>query len=919
MEKRNDIYKLLIVSASLVMAAVYVVSCSTEKDTFLNKKYHNTTAHYNVWWNGNESLKEAIAELDDKVADDYTKILPIYRLGDKQDAISVAPKLDRALEKGSKGVQKHSMTSHGKEQIEYVKRCYMLMAYAYFYKQEYLTAASTCRFIMGSYNGTTLADEAKVLYARSMAREGQYGEAEMVLDQMDADLNTGKVAKETAPLLYPALAEISLAQEKYKKAIDNLRLSVETTRDRAFKARLYFIMAQVYHNLDKKATATKYYKLCLKKRPAYVMEFNAQMNIAACYDAERGSSASILKMLDKMLKEKKNYEYRDQIYYAKGEMYLAAKDMKNACENYRLSVSVSTNKSQKTKSAVKLGKVLYEEMQNYDEAQKYYDTAVSMMPADYPFATKIKERHKLLTSLVKHTRLIERNDSLIRMADMDSLDREKYIKKLIAQEKKREQERIEAEMIAAIKANSSQQSNMLKGDWYFYNSSTMQRGKESFMKNWGAIALEDYWFLSKKTSMSFGADEPTGGTGGQLAMGDTAKAASTTKVTNAKDDKFSREYYLKDLPKTQSERDTMDHNTASSLLIAGFIFNDGIKDYDKALECFLRIAKEFPESDNVLPAFYQLYKLYEKQGNTPSANYYKNMILRGFPDSDYANLIQDEDYYLEIAKRAKMSEKEYSDIYSLYNRRRYREVINKAQSAVDLYKDEKMTPKFKYWEALSYAKMGETTQAIAKLEDIVARHPKSDIVPTAKEQIALLKKGNRYQVRDAQKSAPDTTRLAAAAQAENNAGPAKQQSAKQPQLASGDDDDDLPPEALMYRNRQDMQHYVIILLDDRKVKATDMQYTVADFNMEFFSTKGLRSNALLFDDTHQLITVNRFANAAEAMDYFNFLTKDGGALGKFDKADYKVFPISIQNYQTFYSQKNIQIYEKFFKKYYKDK
>ena len=899
----------------LTISAVCFFACSTEKDTFLNKKYHNTTAHYNVWWNGNESLKEAIAELEGKVADDYTKILPIYRLGTKQDAISVAPKLDRAIEKGSKGVQKHSMTTHGKEQIEYVKKCYLLTAYAYFYKQEYLTAATTCRFIMGNYNGTVLADEAKVLYARCMAKEGQYGEAEMILDQMDADLNTGKVAKETAPLLYPALAELSLTQEKYKKAIDNLRLSVENTKNRAFKARLYFIMAQVYQHLDKKATATKYYKLCLKKRPAYVMEFNAQMNIAACYDTDKGNYNSILKMLDKMLKEKKNYEYRDQIYYAKGEMYLGAKELKKACEDFKASVEVSTNNSQKVKSSVKLAKVLYEEYQNYDESQKYYDTAVSIMPPDYPFGDKIKERHRILTSLVKHTRLICRNDSLIRMADMDSTEREKYIKKLIAEEKKKELERIEAEMLASIKANSAQQSKMLKGDWYFYNSSTMQRGKESFIKNWGARALEDFWFLSKKNNLSFGTDNQSSSGDGQVAMGDTAKMKSTTKAINVKDDKFSREYYLKDLPKTQAERDTMNMNTASSLLIAGFIYNDGIKNYDKSLECFLRIAKEFPESDNVLPAFYQLYKLYEKQGNTPSANYYKNMILRGFPDSDYSNLIQDEDYYLEIAKRAKLSEKEYEDIYNLYNRHRYHDVISKASSAATLYKDEKLTPKFRYWEALAHAKLGETSQAIAIMEGIVSNHPKSDIVPTVKAQIALLKKGNIYSTNSAQKEAADTA--ATTTRKPKPVEPQKTQKNTVVQNAGNDEDEeDLPPEAEMYRYREDMQHYIIIILDDRKIKATDMQYTVADFNMEYFSTKGLRANALLFTDSQQLLTINRFANAKEAMDYFQFLTKDGGYLDKFDKSDYKVFAISIQNYQTFYNQKNTNIYEKFFNKYY---
>ena len=446
----------------------------------------------------------------------------------------------------------------------------------------------------------------------------------------------------------------------------------------------------------------------------------------------------------------------------------------------------------------------------------------------------------------------------------------------------------------------------------------MQRGKESFLKHWGARALEDFWFLSKKNSMSFGTDNQSSSGGGQLAFGDTTNSSSSTKSINVKDDKFSREYYLKDLPKTQSDRDTMNMKSAQSLLIAGFIYNDGIKNYDKSLECFLRIAKEFPESDNVLPAFYQLYKLYEKQGNTPSSNYYKNMILRGFPDSDYSNLIQDEDYYLEIAKRSKMSQKEYQDIYNLYNRRRYRDVISKASSAVTVYKDEQLTPKFKFWEAMAHAKLGETTQAISLLEEIVGKHPQSEIVPTAKDQIALLKKGNPYQVREPKKVAPDTSTLVANnTPAQSQTTPAKPEAPKPVQAEPDDSDDDLPPEAQMYRLREDMQHYVIIILDDRKIKATEMQYTVSDFNMEFFGTKGLRANALLFTDTQQMLTVNRFANAKEAMEYWQFLTKEGGTLDKFDKADYKVFAITIQNYQTFYSQKNISVYEKFFNKYYK--
>ena len=88
-------------------------------------------------------------------------------------------------------------------------------------------------------------------------------------------------------------------------------------------------------------------------------------------------------------------------------MYLGAKNAGKACDNFRKSIEVSTtNKSQKIKSSLKLADVLYDIYQNYDEAQKYYDTAMVLMPKDYPAYDAIKERHHLLTSLVENTRVM---------------------------------------------------------------------------------------------------------------------------------------------------------------------------------------------------------------------------------------------------------------------------------------------------------------------------------------------------------------------------------------------------------------------------------------------------------------------------------------------------------------------------------
>ena len=114
-----------------------------------------------------------------------------------------------------------------------------------------------------------------------------------------------------------------------------------------------------------------------------------------------------------------------------------------------------------------------------------------------------------------------------------------------------------------------------------------------------------------------------------------------------------------------------------------------------------------------------------------------------------------------------------------------------------------------------------------------------------------------------------------------------------------------------------MQHYVAVLINDKKIVATQLQYAIADFNMQNYSNSGYRASPLLFTDTIQMLTIHRFQNAAEAELYRTHLLLDGGPLSKYDPKDYMVFSISTQNYNTFYNQKNIEAYRRFYEYYYK--
>lgn len=898
-------------------------SCSTQKTKWVNVTYHNINCHYNVWWNGNEALKSGLKKLGEKSEDDYTQILPVYQLGTKEQAMEVKSDMDRAMEKGLKGIKKHSIYKNGKEWVVYVKNCYILTAYGSFYEKDYAATDNTCRLIINQFSGTKEADEARILLARSMTLQKQYTDAESTLEALARDAENDNLASNLKAKLYLAMVECCLPQEKYKKSVQYIRLALDQVKDRKTRARLYFILAQIYQKLDKRVTAARYYEKVLKCKPSYIMEFNARINQAACSDMDHADIEALNKSLNRMLRDKKNEEYKDQIYYAKGDMYMGVKDAQKACENYKLAVKYARPKSpMKAKAALRMADVLYDVFENYDVAQSYYDTAMHVISIEYPHYDEIRERHYLLTSLVDFTRIISRNDSLINVANMDSITRINYINQKIEEVKEQEAKAKEEALLQQLEAERQAANKSLEGNWYFYNTRTVQQGKEGFQSNWGSRLLEDYWFLSHKDpgmiSMmmegvaSQNEEETNAEADADSLVADSLQHVAELGQYGSPDDPHAVAYYLKGLPTTQAQQDSMHTQIAECLLNAGYIFNDGINNTGRALECYLRMTNDFSDDSRIVQAFYQLYLIYSKQGNTPQANYYRDMVLMGFPDSDYANLIRDREFYKEIIRRSQQAQTDYAAIYRSYQLGRYNDVVIGVDRALLLYKEEPLAGKYKYWKGMALLRSQQRDAATAIFMGIVNDYADtSKIVELAQAQLDLIKRGS---------SINDNTEEEITSEDEKNARsrydnrPARLED--QPSRNVTGSEEELPAESLVYRYRENMQHYVIVVINDKKIVATQLQYKIGDFNKGNYANAGYRASPLMFTDSTQMITIHRFNNAQQAFDYSIHLQLPGGPLSQYNANDYVVFAISTQNYTTFYNRKNIPAYTTFYQRYY---
>ena len=159
------------------------MSCSTRKNSALNRGYHNMTSRFNVNFNGKEALKSGEAEHQNLCQDNYITTLPIYVYPPKDKISSIYPSMDRVIEKGSKCIYKHSMFFKGKEYVKNIDDAYLMMGKAYFYKQDYNQASRIFDYIITTHKTGNCVEEAMIWKARCAVRLGYYSNAEDIINE----------------------------------------------------------------------------------------------------------------------------------------------------------------------------------------------------------------------------------------------------------------------------------------------------------------------------------------------------------------------------------------------------------------------------------------------------------------------------------------------------------------------------------------------------------------------------------------------------------------------------------------------------------------------------------------------------------------------------------------------------------------
>jgi len=248
--KLKSVFRFFLLPLSIA-GVVLLYSCSTKKNTFTSRTYHNLTTHYNIYWNGNESFKSGRTALIENVADNYNSILPVYNFGTAAESRKVWAELDRAIEKAGIAIPRHSMLIRNVEHNHWIDDCYMLIGKSQFFKQEYPNSRRTMEYLMKQYAGTQTELEASLWHIRTFLQQKRFDDVTAQLEQFETRLSKTKATyriRREIPLMY---ADYYLMTGNLSAAKTNLKQGLTLTPDRKLKARINFILGQIaQHKCD---------------------------------------------------------------------------------------------------------------------------------------------------------------------------------------------------------------------------------------------------------------------------------------------------------------------------------------------------------------------------------------------------------------------------------------------------------------------------------------------------------------------------------------------------------------------------------------------------------------------------------------------------------------------------------------------
>ncbi len=688
----------------------------------VNRSFHSVTTKYNVLYNGQVAFDQEKQQIDDRYNDNFWVRLPIepLKIVEKEIAIEESSEekpddeeetlegFEKAEQKAIKAIQKHSMKIANIERNKQIDDAYLLLGKTRYYQQRFVPALEAFNFILGNYTDLPLRDETKIWQAKTLVR---LQNEKLAIETLDILLKDDTLPLKIIENAYTTKAMVYESLDSTEAIIKNLNEAVLYSVNNKLKARNLFILGQLYReqqNID--SSNITFEQLINFRRAPYRYKIHAQIDRAKNYGST-DSTALVFKTLNKLIKDRDNRPYLDELYYQKALIEIENDSIDLAIANLNNSIRTNDAKPfQQELSYEALGNINFEKA-SFKLAGAYYDSVLQLANnRNTKRIRRLTRVRKSLDEVILFEGIAQVGDSILTIAAMTEEEQTDYYQKYIDQlkieaeeAKKKEEQEILTSGFGDFDTNNDVAS---AGDaFYFYNVRVAGFGEQEFRRVWGNRTLEDNWRLSDKQSLISN-------------NADANNPLIEAKVPIDDSKKFDLDYYLSGIPKEQSAIDSIVVLRNDAYYQLGLIYKEQFKEYQLAadrLETLLTLA---PKENLILPIKYHLHKIYANF-DVEKSNTYKEEVVSNYPDSRYATIILNPDEILAYDSKVKTPEDVYNEIYCRYDFQHYEEVYLRSEKAVQQFKDLPIIPKFELLKAYA-VKQTKGIDAFKKAIDFVA-------------------------------------------------------------------------------------------------------------------------------------------------------------------------------------------------------
>lgn len=711
--------------------------------------------------------------------------------------------------------------------------------------------------------------EGQLWLAKTLIERDRFGEAENLLRTLESNANTFKEVREE---IYPVQAHSALSRGQTAASIEPLRKAVEVTGDRLLRARYAYILAQILERTNQHQEALATFDQVVKLRPDYEMSFNAQLSKLKI-QAKTGEvdQEKYVDVLKRMIRDDKNREYKDQLYFALAERELQSGNKAEAIAHLTEAIRNSAgNQIQKAEAYYTLAELYFED-DDFVGAKHYYDSTLTVMSQNDERYEEVGNYSRHLSKIASNLEIIELQDSLIRISQLP----EKELKALAARIKK---DAAAAELAAKAAAqqqapksniptlNATTQSAALgqqgTSSFFAYDDRALKKGQRDFSRVWGDIDLQDNWRRSGSASFGVIASESTG-----EVLETQIAGISETEI----------EEIFKNVPRTPEQLAASEKKIEDALFALGQLFRSELSNSVKSVESLDQLLDRFPATEHALDAYYLLFVNHTELGQTQKANYYSQKIVEEHADSEYAKYIKDPSYLQNTLSDEEKVEKYYQEVHALFDNGQYDQALKQLlQAKNNLPAKHGMQAKFTLLNALCIGRIQGREPYVNALKELIAKYPNTPEEERAKEIIRLL--GIRF-------------------------------------TETSEGIEEINPEAYFSLSPDDKLHMVLVLLKpdtDGKVR-NEARIDISDYNKKYHSLDALNVSMILLGENNDvpLIVIRRFDTREKAMAYYDGVQKNGEEfLG--DMTKYEIYAASQTNYRKVVQLKSIDLYREFF-------